>query len=364
MKKKAAKLRVGVIGLGMGQHVIRALENRSNAEVVAIADMKEPLLKQVGDSNGIDNRYVTGEEMLAKAELDIVYVSTPNHLHKSLTIAALKAGCHVLCEKPMALNAGEAREMIKAARKANRRLMINFSFRFSESSWAMKHEIDSGSLGKIYFGRTIWLRRRGIPWWGGWFREKAKAGGGPLVDLGVHRIDLALWLMGHPKPVWVLGSTYNHIAAQEKKKNKGKPCDIEDYAAALVKFDNGATLAIEASWAAHIKEWELMETRILGSEGGLVQRNLGEGYEFEAELFMERNGVHYDLKPHLVRNGVCPPEMVPGLFPGQSGAIRHFVDCILNDRPHIATGEEGLMVAQVLDAIYESADKGKPVKIT
>lgn len=356
------KLRIGVIGLGMGHNVAGAFDDHPDAEVVAIADLKEALLKNVGDKHNIANRYATGEEMLAKEQLDIVHVSTPNNLHKPLTVAALDAGCHVLCEKPMALNAEEAREMIEAARRADRRLMINFSFRFAEASWAMKREIDSGALGKIYFGRTIWLRRRGIPWWGDWFREKAKAGGGPLVDLGVHRVDLALWLMGHPKPVWVLGSTYDDIATEEAKK-EGKPYDVEDYAAAIVRFDNGATLAIEASWAAHIKEWELMETRILGTKGGLVQRNLGEGYDFEAEMFLERNGVHYDLKPHLVRQGVRPQILVPGSSPGIVGPVRHFVDCIRNNKPHIATGEEGLIVMQLLDAIYESAEKGEPVRV-
>jgi predicted dehydrogenase len=213
----------------------------------------------------------------------------------------------------------------------------------------LKQQVDSGVLGQIYFGRTVWHRRRGLPGFGGWFGQKASSGGGPLIDLGVHRLDLALWLMGYPQPVWVLGSTYNHIASAIAAE-KGAKFDVEDLAAGLVKFDNGATLVIEASWAANIKESELMETRLLGTKGGLVQRNLDETYKFEAELFLEQGGNHFDMKVH-------PP------FPPVRSAMCHFIDCILSGKAHLATGEEGLKVMQILDALYQSAAEGGPVKI-
>jgi predicted dehydrogenase len=342
-------IRAGVIGLGMGRHHIAGYQSHPAAQVVAIADVNETLLDEIGERYNVPKRYTSVEAMLAQEHLDVVSIATPNVLHKSLSLAAFAAGCHVLCEKPMAMNAAEGRAMLAAAEKANRRLMINFSYRFTEQSMALKAQVEAGVLGEVYFARTIWHRRRGIPKLGSWFGQKALSGGGPLIDLGVHRLDLALWLMGYPRPVWVLGSTYNPLAtalAQER----GFQYDVEDLAVGLVKFENGATLELEASWAANIQEQELMETRLYGTLGGLVQRNLEETYKFEAELYLEKEGAHFDMKLH------------PPLQPAPS-AMYHFVDCLLTGKPHIATGEEGLLVMEILDALYQSAAQGGPVKI-
>jgi predicted dehydrogenase len=333
----------------MGRHHIPGYQNHPQAKVVAVADLDASRLEQIGDQYGVPNRYLSGEEMLEKETLDVVSIATPNKFHAPLTIAALEAGNHVLCEKPMAMNADEARAMLAAAEEAGKRLMIDFSYRFTEQSQALKDRVDAGELGDVYFARTVWHRRRGLPKFGGWFGQKGLSGGGPLIDLGVHRLDLALWLMGYPKPVWVMGSTYSPIATALAKE-QGVDYDVEDLAVGLIRFDNGATLEIEASWAANIAEKELMETRLLGTKGGLVQRNLNETYEFEAEMYFERNGAHYDMKLH------APPRR-------RLNAMSHFVDCILDDVPHIATGEEGLLVMEILDAIYKSATEGKPVQI-
>jgi predicted dehydrogenase len=350
MEKEMSKVRVGVIGLGMGRHHIAGYQTHPDAEVVAIADLDESRLGQIGDQYNISTRYLSGAEMLQEEELDIVSIATPNKSHAPLTIAALEAGNHALCEKPMAMSADEARAMLAAAKRAGKRLMVNFSYRFTEQSQALKDRVDAGELGDIYFARTVWHRRRGLPKFGGWFGQKGLSGGGPLIDLGVHRLDLALWLMGYPKPVWVMGSTYNPIATALAEA-QGVDYDVEDLAVGLIKFDNGATLEVEASWAANIKEKELMETRLLGTKGGLVQRNLNETYEFEAELYVERNGAHYDMALHAPRRR--------GL-----SAMNHFVESIVNNAPHIATGEEGLLVMEILDAIYQSAEERRPVQIS
>ena len=255
----------------------------------------------------------------------------------------------MLCEKPMAMSAAEGREMLAAARAAGKRLMINFSYRFNDQSFALKREVDAGTIGEVYFARTVWHRRRGLPGFGGWFGQKALSGGGPLIDLGVHRLDLALWLMGYPRPVWVLGSTYDPIASRLACAQKA--CfDVEDLAAAFIRFANGASLVLEASWAAHIREHELMETRLYGTKGGLVQRNLDETYRFEAEMYLEREGSFFDMRLHHTDR--CAPS-----------AMCHFVDSILQGTPHMATGEEGLRVMDILDAIYQSAASGRPVEI-
>ncbi|MDO9542013.1 MAG: Gfo/Idh/MocA family oxidoreductase [Kiritimatiellia bacterium] len=343
------KLRVGVIGLGMGKYHLQGYQSHPGAEVVAVADPNKDRLQTVADEYKVPGRYISAREMLNKENLDVVSIATPNKFHKPLTLAALKAGCHVLCEKPMALNAAEGRAMISASKKAKKRLMINFSYRFTEQSWALKRQVESGILGDIYFARTVWHRRRGMPGFGGWFGQKALAGGGPLIDLGVHRLDLALWLMNYPRPEWVMGSAYNKIAAPLAKKER-KQFDVEDIAAGFIKFKNGATVEVEASWAANIKENELMETRLYGTKGGLVQRNVGEGYNFEAEIFIEREGCQFDMKLH-------PP------VPAVKSSMHHFISCIQNNTPHVATGAEGLIVMELLDAIYLSAKKGAPVKI-
>ena len=343
------KLRVGVIGLGMGKGHISGYRRHKAAEVVAIADPDAKRLEAVGERFKIERRYASGEAMIARENLDVVSVATPNKFHKPLTLAALKAGCHVLCEKPMAMNAREAEAMLGAARRARRRLMINFSYRFTTPAIALKKAVDSGALGGIYFGRTVWHRSRGIPGFGGWFGIKRLAGGGPLIDLGVHRLDLALWLMGYPKPAWVLAGSYDHVARRLARRAR-KAFDVEDLAAGMIKFTNGALLEVEASWAANLREAELMETRLLGTEGGLVQRNLNEGYEFEGELFRDRGG-------KLVKAPLPKVKPVPG------GAMAHFIDCLVKGKAPTASGEEGLTVMRLLDAIYASAARGRPVKL-
>jgi predicted dehydrogenase len=344
------KLRFGVIGLGMGRGHVKGFQAHPDCEVVAVCDPDAKRLKEIADRFSVPQRYSSAADMFASEHLDGVGIATPNKFHMPLTLAALKAGCHVFCEKPMALNAREGRRMVAAARKARKHLMINFSYRFFDQSIALKKEVDSGAIGDVYFARTVWHRRRGLPGFGGWFGQKALSGGGPLIDLGVHRLDLALWLMGYPKPLWVMGSAYDHIAAPLAKKS-GKKFDVEDLAVGLVKFANGATLEIEASWAANVAEAELMETRLLGTKGGLVQRNVGEGYNFEAELFLDRDGAQFDMKLH-------PP------MPAVREPYYCFVESILGRAKPTATGDEGVIVMELLDAIYKSARTGRPVRIS
>ncbi len=345
------KLRVGVIGLGMGRGHARRYKQDARVDLVAVADTDEARLQERADDLGVAGRYRDGAQLIARETPDVVCIATPNFLHKPLALQALEAGCHVLCEKPMALNGTEARAMMAASRKTGRRLMINFSFRFNPTSWAMKKEVESGAIGDIYYTRTVWLRRQGMPGFGSWFGQKTLSGGGPLIDLGVHRLDLALWLMGHPKPTWVMGCTCNHVASALAREEK-KTYDVEDLAVAMIRFDNGAVVTLEASWAGHIKRHEMMETYVLGTRGGLRQHNPDprEPYRLESEAYMERNGFECDIA--LGKGRGLPTD-----------AMTHFTDCILSDTPHMATAEEGLIVQDILDAIYESAGSGEPVRM-
>ena len=344
------KLRIGIIGLGIGRYHAAGYQTHLDAELVAVADLDEKRLKEIGDQYNVPSRYRSAEDMFAAEQLDVVSVCTPNKFHAPLTIAALKLGCHVLCEKPMAMNARESRQMLEAAQQAGKRIMINFSYRFDPNARALRAQVEAGTLGDVYFARTAWHRRRGLPGLGGWFGQKELAGGGPLIDLGVHRIDLALWLMGYPKPVWVLASTYNHLGSRLAKE-QGKKFDVEDLAVGLVKFVNGATLEVEASWAANIAENELMETRLFGTKGGAVHRNRNGTYEFESEVYLDQHGWLSDLKPRQPATPQSPNQ------------FHHFIESILTDTPHNATGEEGFIVMELLDSIYHSAASGKPVEI-
>lgn len=343
------RLKIGVIGLGMGKGHIRGYLTHHACDVVAIADPDPKRLKEVGEAYKISRRYATGEAMIAKEKLDIVSVATPNKFHAPLTIKALKRGAHVLCEKPMAMNAKEAAAMLAMAKKMKRRIMINFSYRFTQPAQALKKAVDHGAVGSVYFARTMWHRSRGMPGFGGWFGQKKLAGGGPLIDLGVHRIDLALWLMGYPKPVWVMAGAYDRIAGP-LAKSSGKKFDVEDMATGYVRFANGATLAIEASWAANRPEAERMETRLYGDHGGLAHFNKNETYDFVGEVYKVEGGRVVKTDPPAV---TVPP----------GGSMNHFAEAILRNRPHIADGSDGVTVMKLLDAIYASAASGKPVRV-
>jgi len=226
--------------------------------------------------------------------------------------------------------------------------MVNFSYRFSDMSYALKQQVDAGVIGDIYFGRTVWHRRRGMPGFGGAFTTKELSGGGPLIDLGVHRLDLALWLMGYPEPVAVSGSEYNVIAKVLAEKTK-KTYTVEDLACGLVKFKNGATLIIEASWALNIQEREQMVTLLCGTKGGLVQKNTGGTYQFVAEIYTEEEGRLFT-------------KTLDWSTVGAPSSYHEFIASILQKRPPLATGEQGVKVMKILDGIYKSAKTGREVR--
>ncbi|MBI4978100.1 MAG: Gfo/Idh/MocA family oxidoreductase [Spirochaetes bacterium] len=343
----SSKIKVAVIGLGIGKSHLKGYQSHPDAEIVAVCDLNQELGAQIAAEYKVPKIFTDAEKMFKECELDAVSVCTPNKFHAPLTMTALEHGLHVLCEKPMAMNTDEAIQMNDLAKKKKKNLMINFSYRFNPMSYALKQEVDKGTFGDIYFGRTVWHRRRGMPKFGGWFGDKELSGGGPLIDLGVHRVDLALWLMGYPEPVSVFGSTYNPIAMEQAKK-ENKKYTVEDLACGIVKFKNGATLIVEASWAANIKDKEEMNTRLCGTKGGLMQYNLNGEYKFEADMYTDSDGFFYTKKLDFTTAQVPAPAY-------------EFVDSIKNKRPPLATGDEGIKVMKILDGIYTSAATGKQV---
>jgi predicted dehydrogenase len=340
-------IRVGVIGLGMGRHHAQVYHASKQADLVAICDLNPELLAQYQATYPQAAAYAQYEEMLAAEKLDAVSVVLPNALHDKVAIAALQAGVHVLCEKPMAINAQRAQTMLDASRQTGKKLMIHFNYRFSPPSQYLKRYVDEGRLGQMYYAKTRWLRARGIPKLGGWFSIKELSGGGPMIDLGVHRLDLALWLMGYPRAVSVSAASYNLLGARIAEAS-GARYDVEDLVSALIRLDNGVTLNLEVSWAGGTEKREDMLTAIYGTEGAVMQRNRGEGYEFEAVALADVAGQFAEISPR------CLPSQCPT-------AVDHFIDCVANDCPPEATAEQGVILMRIIDAIYQSAQTGREV---
>jgi predicted dehydrogenase len=348
------KVKVGVIGLGMGRWHLRCFKDTPEAEIYAVADVKAEKLAEVKKEYEVPHAFEDYKKMLELKELDAVAIVTPNTLHKPMVLDAVKAGKHILCEKPMAMNAAEAQEMLDAANKANLKLMINFNQRFTPTAMYLKERIEAGELGEIYHGKTGWIRRgkyTGTLAWlagegGSWFCTKKLSGGGALIDIGVHVLDLAMWLMGDVQPVTVYGSTWTKFGP-EVLGEKNAVMDVDDWASAYVKFDNGADLLVEASWAGHIAQ-ESIYTSLMGTEGG-ADRISAEG-PASLRIYKEIDRATVDYVPNC---GSKKYETAP----------EHFVHSIVKDVKPIAPGEDGVRVMKVLDAIYESSRTGKAVDV-
>lgn len=342
-KAAPSNVRLGIVGLGMGTLHLRSIKNHCrNGEVVALCDADEAKLRARQLEYDVPEVYTDLDRMLSQASLDGVILVVPNDLHAPMTLRCLQAGLHVLCEKPMALNAREAATMRDAAKKARRHLLINFNQRFGPEAWALKRAITEGSLGDIYAAKCGWVRRRGIPGLGGWFTTRKRSGGGALVDIGVHALDLTLWFMGHPKCTEAVASTYAVFGSQ-LAKTTGKNFDVDDLAMGLVKFDNGATLFLEASWASHIR-FEAFYSELLGTEGGALRR--WDREKNFTSIFRDENGSQVD------KQIVQSTEPVPN-------SMQHFIDVLRDGVQPIPTAEDGVRVMAVLDALNASAGKAR-----
>jgi predicted dehydrogenase len=347
------QIRMGYIGAGgiSRVHLEAASKLPDQVSMVSICDINEQAAKEKAEQFNIPNVYADYRRILESTEIDAVVVTLPNFLHSKVVAEALEAGKHVLCEKPMASNAVDARAMVEAQKKSKKKLMVSLNNRFrSEAQW-LKQKISSDELGSIYYAKTGWVRRRGIPVWGAWFINQELSGGGPLIDIGVHTLDLTLWLMGYPKPVSVVGKTYAEFGPNQKGGWHGRefipnaPFSVEDLAAAFIQLENGATIVLEASWASHIEKEETY-VQLLGKDGG-VRWRLDEDFKW----FKEENGVPYDISPQFDKNDE------------RLDLLKNFISSINNNHEPLSTAEQGLMISQILDAIYESSKTGKQVFI-
>jgi len=335
-------IKVGIVGTGIGRHHARGYAKIPDVEIAAFCDIDKARAQRAADEYGAKYVYTDYAEMLANDEIQAISVCTPNALHAPQTIAAFQAGKHVICEKPIATNADEARAMVEAGKKSGKIFMMAFNNRFRGDTQHLKKCIDNGDLGDIYYAKTGWVRRKGIPGLGGWFTTKALSGGGPLIDLGVHVLDLTLWLMGNPKPVYVCGSSYA-MFGPKLAKEQGGTYDVEDLACGMVKLENGATIMLEASWESYVSQ-ERTYTQLHGTKGGAELDPL--------RIYTDINGRPADIQlQHPNING-------------HENEIVHFCECIREGKTPISTGEHGLHIQLILDAIYESTKTGKGVDIS
>ena len=346
------KIKVGIIGTGsISELHLAGYKALDNVEIYAVCDINESRVEVCAKKYDVKHSFTDYNEMLKLSELDAVSVCTWNSSHAPVAIAALKAGKHVLCEKPMAMNSKEAIEMEKFAKEADKLLMIGFVRRFGNDARILKDFIDNGMMGDIYYAKASYLRRFGFP--GGWFGDKKRSGGGPLIDLGVHVIDLVRFLMNKPKAVSVTGATFNKLGARDNiKKEKAyvsaDTCDIfdvEDMAVAMIKFDNGAVLSVETSFSLNTKA-DSGNIELFGTKSGAK-------LDPKLEFYSEMNNYLVDVTPAhdtaLSFNGLFENE------------IAHFVDCVSKGTKCISPAEDGVEIMRILDAVYESAKTGKEV---
>ncbi|MFB5679037.1 Gfo/Idh/MocA family protein [Paenibacillus terreus] len=348
---------VGCGGIANGKHM-PSLAKQANAEMIAFCDIIKERAEKAAAEYGAEGAKVYDDynEMLKDGGFDVVHVCTPNDSHSEITVAALEAGNHVMCEKPMAKTTAQAREMLEAAKRTGKKLSIAYQNRYRDDSLYLKDMVENGDLGEIYYGKAIALRRRAVPTWGV-FLDEEKQGGGPLIDIGTHALDLTLWLMDNYKPKSVMGSTFHKLGQRQNAANAFGPWDpeqfkVEDSAFGFITMENGATIVLESSWALNVSEFGEAKTLLCGTEGGA---DMKDGLRINGE----KNSRLYETKIDLGAGGVA-------FYSGEKETeadreARLWLEAVQNDTEPLVKPEQALVVTEILEAIYESARTGKAV---
>lgn len=352
-----SKIKIAMVGVGsIGNVHLKSYGSVQDVEVYALCDINAERLEMMGKRYGITRLYTDEAQMLAELpEIDAVDVCTWNAAHAPCSIMALEAGKHVLCEKPMAMNTQQAIEMQQAAEKAGKLLMIGFVRRFGRDCDLVRDMIQENRLGEVYYAKASYLRRNGNP--GGWFGNKALSGGGPLIDLGVHVIDLVRYLAGCPTPISVYGATFHKLGNRANIKgtkaynaasanSNTDICDCEDLASAMIRFDNGLVMQVEASFSLNVKSADNC-VQLFGTVGGT---KIGDEVELYTELDDRLVDIHYDEKTGFSDNAFV-------------SELRHFADVINGKTDCRTPAGDGVMMMRILDAIYASAQSGHEVTL-
>ena len=357
MAKKA--LKIGIIGVGgiSGVHY-SGYTKFDRAELRAICDVNPETLADKSRRFDVpaERCFEDYRDLLALDEIDAVSVCTPNKSHCQITVDALKAGKHVLCEKPMAMDPREAKRMVDAARRYRRKLQIGLMQRFRADAAYIKGLVDDGVLGDIYYARCRAVRRRGVPSWGV-FGQLQEQGGGGLIDIGVHQIDLTWWLMGKPVPVAVSGQTYRTVGNTPGHWGMFGQWDwetytVEDFACGLVRFANGATMSIECSFVANL-DANHEGCHLVGTKGGAALKPL--------TIQLEQNGHLMDCTPNDVLQ--VDLEGGPCKLTNHELEVAYFCDAILQNKAVRVPGSEAIWTQKIIDGLFRSAEAGKEVRI-
>lgn len=356
-----SKLKVGVIGTGIGRHHLHGYSQLADTvEITAICDVDETRLKEAGDTYNVPLRYTNVYDFIHSGEIEAVSICLPNNLHTPIAIAALEAGLHVLCEKPLADTVTGAQKIVEAAAVSPGKFMICYNRRYRPDVRWIKSALSEGALGDIYQVKTGWVRETGIPGWGGWFTNKELAGGGALIDLGVHMLDLTLWMLDYPQPLTVSGSVRANFGPRQAKSwgpRSGQPApfSVEDLALAFVRLNGGATLSLETSWASHGRPgMDDFYLTLLGTAGTLEFYVANYSTENTLTLYTEINGAPVVTRPAIKSTARSDHDY----------AVAEFVKCIREDITPAASAEQGLTIMKVIEAIYQSAQAGQEKNIS
>lgn len=360
MDSNSKKLKIGIIGCGgiaNGKHM-PALSKLDMVQMTAFCDIIREKAQNAAEKYGTKDAkvYTDYRELLKDKTIDAVHVCTPNRSHSFITVDALHAGKHVMCEKPMAKTWEDAVKMLEAAKETGKKLTIGYQNRFRPDSQYLHKACEEGQLGEIYFAKAHAIRRRAVPTWGVFLNEEEQ-GGGPLIDIGTHALDLTLWMMNNYKPKYVVGNTYHKLSSKKNAANAWGPWDpkkftVEDSAFGFVTMQNGATIILESSWALNSLDVKEAKTTLCGTEGGADMEN---GLRINGEKF----GKLYVTNVDMSSGGV-------DFFSGTSQKAEDleaglWIQSIINDTEPVVKPQEALVVTQILEAIYESSKTGEPV---
>ncbi len=349
MERRLKYACVGAGGIAEKKHLTE-YSKIPGVELAAICDSDPAAAKRLAAKFGIPEVFERYEDMFSRISPDLVSICTPNFTHMPITLAALKKGIHVHCEKPLALNAEEAGSIVNEKNRAGKKVMVGLNNRFSNETLFLRKCVEQGVFGEIYHARCGWRRRNGIPGKGVWFTDKKLSGGGALIDLGVHYLDLVLSFMGFPEVHSVYGAAYakfgnaaNRLRAGYKNKGDGK-FDVEDMAVGFLRTKEDTTIDFEFSWASNVEK-ECRYYELLGTKGGATF------YNGELKVHSELGGTSIDITPDFT--GAA----------GQLSEFEHFITCILSDKEPAASPEQAAKLMQVIDAVYSSAEHRKEIVI-
>jgi len=355
------KFRVAVIGCGgiaNGKH-LPSLRLVPDVELIAFCDIIVERAQKAAEQYGVAGArvYKDYRELLEKEKPDVVHVCTPNRAHCEISVAALEAGCHVMCEKPMAINEADARKMLEAAKRTGKKLTIGYQNRYRADSQFLKAECEKGTFGEIYYAKAHAIRRRAVPTWGVFLNEYEQ-GGGPLVDIGTHALDLTLWMMDNYKPKYCVGTKYRKLADQKGGTGNAwgdwdpEKFTVEDSCFGFVVMQNGATIVLESSWALNSLDVREAQTTLCGTLAGA---DMVDGLRINGV----RNGRQYVLKPSFSAGGVAFYEGDSGNKPEVFEAFQWY-NALKNNTDPCVLPEQAYTVSAILDGIYKSANSGKP----